>query len=54
MKNLENLLNFEDFKNNWKAKEVKKTKRTEVGLDIIEEKNEIVENEKIDKCKCEK
>jgi hypothetical protein len=40
MKKLENLLAFEDFKTNWKEKEAKKTKRTEVGLDIIEEKKE--------------
>jgi len=38
MKKLENLLDFEDFKANWKEKEAKKTKRTEVGLDIVEEK----------------
>ena len=42
MKKLENLLDFEDFKANWKAKEQKKTKRTEIGLDIVEEKK--VEN----------
>jgi len=39
MKKLENLLDFEDFKANWKEKEFKKTKRTEIGLDIIEENN---------------
>lgn len=44
MKKLENLLNFEDFKANWKEKEPKKTKRTEIGLDVIEEKKS---NEKI-------
>lgn len=44
MKKLENLLDFEDFKSNWKEKEQKKTKRTEIGLDIIEEK--VVENQK--------
>jgi hypothetical protein len=38
MKKLENLLDFEDFKANWKAKDATKTKRTEVGLDIVEEK----------------
>jgi hypothetical protein len=38
MKKLENLLDFEDFKSNWEEKKQKKTKRTEVGLDIIEEK----------------
>ena len=38
MKKLENLLDFEDFKSNWKEKEAKKTKRTETGLDIVEEK----------------
>ena len=42
MKKLENLLDFEDFKANWKSKDQKKTKRTEVGLDIVEEKK--VEN----------
>ena len=40
MKKLENLLDFEDFKSNWKEKEQKKTKRTEIGLDVIEEKVE--------------
>jgi hypothetical protein len=34
---LENLLCFEDFKANWKEKASKKTKRTEIGLDVIEE-----------------
>lgn len=43
MKKLENLLNFEDFKSNWKEKEPKKTKRTEIGLDVIEE-NKLNEN----------
>ena len=42
MKKLENLLDFEDFKANWKEKESKKTKRTEIGLDVIEES--VVEN----------
>ena len=37
---LENLLRFEDFEKNWKAKDPKKTKRTETGLDIVEEKKE--------------
>jgi hypothetical protein len=51
MKDLKNLLDFEDFKSNWKSKEQKKTKRTEIGLDIIEEKKEEVEknDESIDK-----
>jgi len=43
MKKLENLLDFEDFKANWKSKDQKKTKRTEIGLDIVEENKE--ENE---------
>jgi hypothetical protein len=34
MKKLENLLGFEDFKNNWKSEQAKKTKRTETGLDV--------------------
>lgn len=34
---LENLLNFNDFEKNWKAKEQKSTKHTEVGLDIVNE-----------------
>ena len=38
MKKLENLLKFEDFEKSWKSKEQKKTKRTEIGLDVIDEK----------------
>ncbi len=35
---LENLLSFDDFdKSGWKAKEQKSTKRTEVGLDVVNE-----------------
>jgi len=34
---LENLLNFDDFEKNWKAKEQKSTKRTEVGVDVLNE-----------------
>lgn len=34
---LENLLNFEDFEKNWKSKDQKSTKRTEVGLDVLNE-----------------
>jgi hypothetical protein len=37
-KKLNNMLGFDDFEKNWNAKQAKKTKRTEVGLDIIEEK----------------
>ena len=49
MKNSENLLKFEDFDKNWKSKEQKKTKRTETGLDIIEEKRKLKSlREKID------
>jgi hypothetical protein len=52
MEKVQNLLNFSDFEKNWRAKEPKKTKRTEVGLDIIEEKfldeDEITEDEIID------
>lgn len=36
-KNLNNLLDFEDFEKNWKSKEQKSTKRTDVGLDILNE-----------------
>jgi len=43
MKKLENLLDFEDFKSSWKEKEQKKTKRTEIGLDIVEENVENIE-----------
>lgn len=45
MKKLENLLDFEDFKANWKAKDATKTKRTEVGLDIVAEKKTEIENQ---------
>ena len=41
MKKLENLLDFENFKANWKINESKKTK-TEIGLDVIEES--VIEN----------
>lgn len=37
-KKVQNLLNFSDFEKNWRSKEYKKTKRTEVGLDIFEKK----------------
>lgn len=38
MKNkLENLISFDDFKSNWKAEQSKKTKRTDVALDILKE-----------------
>jgi hypothetical protein len=38
-KKLNNLLNFEDFEKQWKPEEAKKTKRTDVGLDIVKEKH---------------
>ena len=38
-KKLNNLLDFSDFEKNWKAEEPKKTKRTEVGLDVVKEKH---------------
>jgi len=34
---LNNLQSFDDFEKNWKPEEQKKTKRTEVGLDIVKE-----------------
>jgi hypothetical protein len=37
MNECENILKFNDFEKNWKAEEPKKTKRTEVGKDIIKE-----------------
>ena len=36
-KKLNNLLDFDDFEKSWKAKDQKSTKRTDVGLDIVEE-----------------
>ena len=58
-KKVNNLLSFNDFEKSWKAKEPKKTKRTDVGLDIIEEKkgeledddlidDEVIEDEIVD------
>jgi len=38
-KKLNNLLSFEDFEKNWKPDEQKKTKRTEIGMDIVKESN---------------
>jgi hypothetical protein len=43
MGKLENLLSFDDFEKSWKPKEQKATKRTEAGLDIL---NEQLENSK--------
>lgn len=37
MGKLENLLTFDDFGKSWNSKEQKSTKRTEVGLDVINE-----------------
>jgi hypothetical protein len=34
---LENLLSFDDFEKSWSAKQQKATKRTEVGLDVLNE-----------------
>ena len=57
MKKIENLWSFNDFDKNWKSKDFKKTKRTDVGIDIFEQKdfdsdeleqdelNDIVEND---------
>ena len=36
-KKLNNLLSFSDFEKNWKPQEQKKTKKTDIGLDIIKE-----------------
>jgi hypothetical protein len=37
MGKLENLLSFDDFEKSWKPKEQKATKRTDVGLDVVNE-----------------
>jgi len=37
-KKLNNLISQSDFKKSWEAKKASKTKRTEVGLDILEKK----------------
>jgi len=37
MGKLENLLSFDDFEKTWSPKEQKATKRTEVGLDVVNE-----------------
>jgi hypothetical protein len=39
MEKLNNLLSFSEFEKTWKAEDQKKTKRTELGLDIIKEEN---------------
>jgi hypothetical protein len=39
MEKLKNLLCFCDFEKTWKPEDQKKTKRTEIGLDIIKEEN---------------
>ena len=37
MKNIENVLKFKDFDDNWKEENVSKTKRTDVAKDVIKE-----------------
>jgi hypothetical protein len=37
-KKLNNLMDFDDFEKGWNAKKQKSTRRTDVGLDILEEK----------------
>lgn len=37
MEKLKNVLKFKDFEKNWKAEKATKTKRTDVGHDIIKE-----------------
>lgn len=37
MANLENILSFKDFEKSWNPKTQKSTKRTEVGLDVLNE-----------------
>jgi hypothetical protein len=41
---LNNLISQEDFKSNWRAEQAKKTKRTETGLDIL---NEGIEDDEV-------
>jgi len=43
-KKLNNLLNFSDFIKNWNPEQQKKTKRTEIGLDIVKEGVSNIEN----------
>lgn len=49
-KELNNLVSFYDFVSNWKAKEAKKTSKTETGLDVLADdgkKSEDVETKKV-------
>lgn len=50
MEKVQNLLSFSDFEKGWKAKDPKKTKRTDVGLDVVEKKKleEIMDEEILD------
>jgi hypothetical protein len=43
-KKLNNLMGFDDFEKTFEPKHQKSTKRTDVGLDIINEKIEFLEN----------
>jgi len=43
-KKLNNLLDFSDFIKNWNPEQQKKTKRTEIGLDIVKENVSDIEN----------
>lgn len=48
MEEVQNLLSFFDFDKIWKAKEPKKTKRTEIGIDVLEKKYIQDEDELLD------
>ncbi len=48
MEKVQNLLSFSDFDKSWKAKEPKKTKRTEIGVDVLEKKYIQDEDELLD------
>ena len=47
---LNNLVGFNDFTDSWKAEQAKKTKRTETGLDVLNEgiEDEIIEDDGIE------
>jgi DNA-binding transcriptional regulator YhcF (GntR family) len=45
MEKVQNLLSFSDFEKSWNPKKQKSTKKTETGLDVLEKRRMLLEND---------
>lgn len=45
MEKVQNLLSFSDFEKSWNPKKQKPTKKTEIGLDVLEKRRMLLEND---------